>query len=232
MQETKRQPTTPSRRSALGFSAAAIIAGLTKPAVAGAGPDPDAKLIPLCDLFTQNMRSSPIYMSRSATTMSRTRRSILFPQNGVPFLTRSNRWMGRPRWPAPGPWLVRRLPPARGTLMETWRWAAIRKGGFTYASRSSSQGVLRQPGVARPPCNSSEGSLLPRWSTLGSGRPAASGWPRHPQQLCCRYGKRRHSRREQRQRSGSGRRKRQGTGFSSEFSKRCSAPASKLIGVT
>jgi hypothetical protein len=47
--------TTPTRRSALGLSAAAIIAGLTKPAIASAmSPNPDAELIALCDLFTQN----------------------------------------------------------------------------------------------------------------------------------------------------------------------------------
>jgi hypothetical protein len=47
--------TTPTRRYALGFSAAAIIAGLTKPAIASAtSPNPDAELIALCDFFTQN----------------------------------------------------------------------------------------------------------------------------------------------------------------------------------
>src|SRR5271168_2828579 len=42
-----------TRRSALGFSAAAFVAGLTTPAIAGS-PNPDAGLIALCDLFTQN----------------------------------------------------------------------------------------------------------------------------------------------------------------------------------
>jgi hypothetical protein len=39
-----------SRRSALGFSAAAIVSGITTPALAGAGgPDPDEELIRNCD---------------------------------------------------------------------------------------------------------------------------------------------------------------------------------------
>jgi hypothetical protein len=42
---TATQPnTTPTRRSALGFSAAAIVAGLTVPALAGAA-NPDAELL-------------------------------------------------------------------------------------------------------------------------------------------------------------------------------------------
>jgi hypothetical protein len=43
--------TTPTRRSALGFSAAALFAGLTAPAIAGTTPDLDAELIALCDRF-------------------------------------------------------------------------------------------------------------------------------------------------------------------------------------
>jgi hypothetical protein len=42
--------TTSTRRSALGFSAAALVAGFTVPAIAGTlrRPDPDAELITLC----------------------------------------------------------------------------------------------------------------------------------------------------------------------------------------
>ncbi|WP_158927060.1 hypothetical protein [Acidisphaera sp. S103] len=45
-------PTTPTRRSAIGFSLAAMAAGLTVPALASAAkPDADAKLIALYDQF-------------------------------------------------------------------------------------------------------------------------------------------------------------------------------------
>ena len=61
-------PTTPDRRSALGFGAAAIGVALTAPVmaitnlvtfdspfpIASTKPDPDAELIRLCDLFTEN----------------------------------------------------------------------------------------------------------------------------------------------------------------------------------
>lgn len=46
--------TTPTRRRALGFTAAAITAGMTAPVLAGAAtitPDPDAELIALCAEF-------------------------------------------------------------------------------------------------------------------------------------------------------------------------------------
>jgi hypothetical protein len=44
---------TPTRRSALGFSAAAIVAGFTMPVIASTKPDPDAdaELIALCSEF-------------------------------------------------------------------------------------------------------------------------------------------------------------------------------------
>jgi hypothetical protein len=55
MQATESKPTTPTRRSAMRFSAAAIVAGFTTPVLAStAAPNPDAELIALCDLFTQN----------------------------------------------------------------------------------------------------------------------------------------------------------------------------------
>jgi hypothetical protein len=46
--QATKQHTTPTRRSALGFSAAAIVAGLTTPAVASTQPDADAELIAAC----------------------------------------------------------------------------------------------------------------------------------------------------------------------------------------
>jgi hypothetical protein len=53
---TATQPnTTPTRRSALGFSAAAIVAGLTMPALAGPA-NPDAELIALCDRLVTTER--------------------------------------------------------------------------------------------------------------------------------------------------------------------------------
>jgi hypothetical protein len=46
--------TTPTRRSALGFSVAAIIAGMTTPVLAGgAGPNADAELTQLCTEFLE-----------------------------------------------------------------------------------------------------------------------------------------------------------------------------------
>jgi hypothetical protein len=42
---------TPTRRSALGFSAAALIAGFTAPAIASTKPGLDVALIDLCDQF-------------------------------------------------------------------------------------------------------------------------------------------------------------------------------------
>jgi hypothetical protein len=48
MRETETKPTTPTRRSAIGFSLAAFAAGLTVPALASAA-EPDAKLTKLCD---------------------------------------------------------------------------------------------------------------------------------------------------------------------------------------
>jgi hypothetical protein len=50
MSQATQTPTTPTRRSAIGFS---LAAGLTAPALASEA-EPEAELIRLCDLFTQN----------------------------------------------------------------------------------------------------------------------------------------------------------------------------------
>jgi hypothetical protein len=52
MSQATNDYNTPTRRSALGFGAAAKGAGQATPVVAA--PNPDAELIALCDLFTQN----------------------------------------------------------------------------------------------------------------------------------------------------------------------------------
>lgn len=46
--------TTPTRRSALTFGAATIVAGITAAASASTTSGQDAELIALCDLFTEN----------------------------------------------------------------------------------------------------------------------------------------------------------------------------------
>jgi hypothetical protein len=50
-------PTTPTRRSALGFSAAAIVAGFTLPALARPDATTDAELIALCSAFHEVNRA-------------------------------------------------------------------------------------------------------------------------------------------------------------------------------
>lgn len=49
MRETEAKPTTPTRRSAMRFSLAALTAGLTVPVLAAPSPSRDAALIDLCD---------------------------------------------------------------------------------------------------------------------------------------------------------------------------------------
>jgi hypothetical protein len=51
MSQATQNHTPPTRRGALQFSAAALFAGLTVPAIASTTPDPDAELIALCDRF-------------------------------------------------------------------------------------------------------------------------------------------------------------------------------------
>jgi hypothetical protein len=55
MRETKTTHTTPTRRSAIGFSLAAFAAGLTVPVLASA-TEPDAELIRLCADFRRRWR--------------------------------------------------------------------------------------------------------------------------------------------------------------------------------
>jgi hypothetical protein len=55
MSQAINEHSTPTRRSALGFSAAAIVAGFTIPALAGA-TGPDAELIALCNRLVTTER--------------------------------------------------------------------------------------------------------------------------------------------------------------------------------
>jgi hypothetical protein len=60
MSQATNDYNTPTRRSALGFGAAAIVAGLATPAIAG-GPDPDGELIALCAEFDALERGIKAY---------------------------------------------------------------------------------------------------------------------------------------------------------------------------